>query len=151
MFFTGVTLTISLTQSVTLGLLISQNSLRLCRWALVGASSLRKMSVHASPHSWVLALSQHSSPAESESFILFRNYLTFSCIVENIYEDSPFWRSRQLKKAISSLCLQPLLRSKLDVAVMQARLQLSLWGSWQHILPDQESPRDMSEEKLSKE
>lgn len=53
--------------------------------------------------------------------------------------------SRQLKKAISSLCRQLCVRSKGEVAVMQARLQPSLFGRGQHTRPDQASPLEMSE------
>lgn len=57
----------------------------------------------------------------------------------------PFWYSKQLKKAISSLLLQPFVRSSSDVAVVHVLRQFSLYGIEQHFLPYHESPLDMSE------
>lgn len=61
------------------------------------------------------------------------------------FHNLPFWYSKQLKNAISSLLLQPLLKSSREVAVMHVLRQFSLYGMEQHFRPYHESPLEISE------
>lgn len=117
----GVTLVKFFTQFSTLGLLCSHCAITRFLCCLVGVKRLLNISKHVSLQSVVLEWPQQVSPI--------------------------FWRSKQLKKAISSLFRQPCIRSFDEVAVIQALLQVSLCGKGQQILPDHDSPNSISKTK----